>query len=435
VTEVYAADWVLPVEGAPIEGGGVAVEGGRIVAVGPVADLPGEVHRFEDAAIVPGFVNAHTHLEYAVYAGFGDGLPFGPWLALHIERKRRLEWDDVVAVARLGAAECLASGITTVGDSSFTGAAAVAAAELGLRATVYLEVFGATSDEISTRFEANRQRAAAAFSGLVRLGISPHAPYTCSAELYAACLELGLPLATHLAESDDETQWMTAGGGAWQAYRDELPPPPGVTGVRHLARHGLLTSRMVAAHCVKADAEEIDLLAEHDVAVVHCPRSNAYLGCGIAPLRDLLAASIRVGLGTDSPASTPSFDMFDEMRAAVAFARARGGDAGALPAGEALRLATLGSAEALGIDRDVGSLVPGKHADLAIVSLAGSRYLPWEDPESAVVFGGTPERVCRTIVGGVTRYAGGGFEWQELRQNAASARGRMLGLESGRRSG
>jgi cytosine/adenosine deaminase-related metal-dependent hydrolase len=435
VRQVYSADWVLPVEGSPIERGGVAVEDGRIVAVGLADELDGEPVCFPDAAILPGFVNAHTHLEYAVYAGFGDGLPFGPWLELHIERKRRLDWSEAIAVARLGAAHCLASGVTTVGDASFTGAAAVAVAELGLRGVVYLEVFGATTEEISTRFEVNRDRASAAFSDRVRLGVSPHAPYTCSAELYAACLELGLPLATHLAESDDETEWMTAGGGTWQAYRDELPPSPGTTGIKHLAHHGLLSSGMVAVHCVKVDEEEIGLLAEHDISVVHCPRSNAYLGCGVAPLGALLAAGLRVGLGTDSPASTPSFDVFDEMRAAIALARARVGDAGALSARDALSLATLGSARALGIGDEVGSLVPGKRADLTVVSLEGSQFLPWEEPESAVVLGGTPERVCRTIVDGVTRYARGGFQWHELRQTAASARGRMLGRGSGRRSG
>ena len=141
MASVFAADWVLPVEGDPIESGAVAVEDGRIVAVGAAKEL-GEGRRFEDAAIVPGFVNTHSHLEYAVYAGFGDGLPFGPWLALHIERKARIGWADSVAIARLGAAECLASGITTVGDASYSGAAAPACAELGLRALVYLEVFG-----------------------------------------------------------------------------------------------------------------------------------------------------------------------------------------------------------------------------------------------------------------------------------------------------
>ncbi len=124
---VYSADWVLPVEGDPIEHGAVSVEDRRIVAVGRAAEL-GSGRRFEDSAIIPGFVNAHSHLEYAVYAGFGDGLEFAPWLSVHIERKRLLDWDDYVAIARLGAAECLASGVTTVGDASYSGAAAVACA-------------------------------------------------------------------------------------------------------------------------------------------------------------------------------------------------------------------------------------------------------------------------------------------------------------------
>src|SRR5690242_11436826 len=116
--EVYSADWVLPVEGRPIADGAVGVEDGRIAAVGPSSDLGGG-RRFADAAIVPGFVNAHSHLEYAVYAGFGDGLAdFSEWIALHIERKRRIGWDEFVAIAELGAADCLSSGITTVGDCS-----------------------------------------------------------------------------------------------------------------------------------------------------------------------------------------------------------------------------------------------------------------------------------------------------------------------------
>ena len=120
---VISADWVLPVEEAPIENGAVAIEDGRIAAVGPADEL-GKGEHFAEAAIVPGFVNAHTHLEYAVYAGFGDGLSFGPWISTHVERKRRLERADMEAIARLGAAECLRSGITTVGDLAFTGASA-----------------------------------------------------------------------------------------------------------------------------------------------------------------------------------------------------------------------------------------------------------------------------------------------------------------------
>jgi cytosine/adenosine deaminase-related metal-dependent hydrolase len=429
--QILSADWVLPVDAPPIADGAVAIEDGRIAAVGPAAEL-GAGERFEGGVILPGFVNAHSHLEYAVYAGFGDGLPFDRWILVHIERKRRIGWEEFVDIARAGAAECLASGITTVGDASFSGAAAVACGEFGLRAIVYLEMFGRTPEELETRYPRNRARIEAHLSDRVRLGISPHAPYTCSVETYAACLELGLPVATHLAESGAETDWLRHGRGGWEALADLLPPPPGETGIRHLAAHGLLGPQMVAAHCVTVDDEEIALLAEHDVGVAHCPRSNAILGCGIAPLRALLDAGLRVGLGTDSPASTPSFDVFEELRTAVYAARAREARPDALGADEALELATLGSARALGLDDEIGSLTPGKRADLTVLSLAGSPYLPWEDAATAVVFGGSPERVLLTMTDGQTRYRKGGETWprHELHSAAASARRRMLALET-----
>jgi cytosine/adenosine deaminase-related metal-dependent hydrolase len=414
---------VLPVEAPPLERGGVAVEDGRIVEVGPADELDGERRDFPEAAIVPGLVNAHSHLEYAVYAGFGDGLPFGPWLHTHIERKARIGWEEFVAIAALGGAECLAAGVTTVADASFSGAAAVAADRLGLRAVVYLEVFGADpgrAEDLWQRVEALERDV----GPLVRLGVSPHAPYSVSRELYRELRALGLPLATHVAESDDETEYMLRGGGPIAAVSDVTPP--GTTSVRHLAAHGLLDSRVVAAHCVKVDEEEIALLAEHGAGVAHCPRSNALLGCGIAPLRALVDAGIRVGLGTDSPASTPSFDMFEEMRMAVYAARAREERPDALSASAALELATLGSARALGLEDEVGSLAVGKRADLAVVSLAESPYLPWEDPSVAVVFGGSPHRVLLTLVDGEMRYEKGGFEWPELRRSAAAARARLL---------
>src|SRR5206468_6125733 len=236
------------------------------------------------------------HLEYAVYAGFGDGLPFARWILVHMERKARISLPEVEAIARLGAAECLQSGVTTIGDSSFTGASAPACEELGLRAIVYLEVFGRDAEELSTRFAANRSRIEGSLSERVRLGISPHAPYTCSPELYATCYELDLPLATHLNESRDELDWLTFGRGPWEPFADALPAPLGTSGIRALAERGLLRPSMVAAHCVEVDSEEIELLARHDVAVVHCPRSNALLGCGIAPLTELRAAGVRIGL-------------------------------------------------------------------------------------------------------------------------------------------
>jgi cytosine/adenosine deaminase-related metal-dependent hydrolase len=425
VTDILSADWVLPIEGPPIRDGAVAIEDGRIAAVGPAGQI-GTGTRYEEAAIMPGFVNAHSHLEYAVYAGFGDGLSFGPWILLHMERKARLDLEHMEQIARLGAAQCLSSGITAVADASFSGAAAPACAALGLRAIVHLEVFGRGPEEVAGRFEDHRERITDSIGEDVRLGISPHAPYTCSAELYAACLELGLPVATHLAESEAEQEWLASGTGAWEPYADMLAEPPGETGIRHLARNGALASHMTAAHCVMIDEVETGLLAEHGVAVAHCPRSNALLGCGIAPLADLRAAGLRVGLGTDSPASAPSFDMFDELRAAVMAARARERRSDVLSAAQALELATLGSAHALGLGDEVGSLVPGKRADLAVVSLAGSPYFPWEDPAAAVAFGGSPERVEATFVGGQVRYERGGFEWHDLRRSAASARARML---------
>jgi cytosine/adenosine deaminase-related metal-dependent hydrolase len=408
---VYEADWVVPVEGAPVPGGGVAVEDGRIVAVGRAAELAGERRRFEDAVIVPAFVNAHCHLEYAVYAGFGDGLSFPPWIDLHVTRKRRLLDGDAVAIARLGAAECLRSGIGTIGDASFTGAAAPACAELGLAGVVYLEVFGDDPAAALARFEELRDSTARFASERLRLGISPHAPYTTSAEVYEACASLGVPVMTHLAESEAEQEWVLNGSGTMTAAAELLVAPAGRTGIRMLAERGLLGRELVAAHCVHADEEEIGLLAEHDTAVAHCPRSNAILGCGAAPLGALLASGARVGLGTDSPASTPSFDMFEEMRTALYTARARERRPDALSTNSALELATLGAARALG---------------LAVVSLAGSPFLPWEEPTTAVVFGGSPDRVLLTLVAGEIRYEEGGFAWHELRRSASAARARLL---------
>jgi cytosine/adenosine deaminase-related metal-dependent hydrolase len=422
---LLSADWVLPVEGDAIERGAVLLDGGTIAAVGPAAEL-GEGERFDGCAIVPGFVNAHSHLEYAVYAGFGDGLAFAPWLFVHVERKRRIDAEDALAIARLGAAESLRSGITCIGDASFSGVAAPACADLGLRAIVYLEVFGRGLEQLQDRYAANRERHADAYSDLVRVGISPHAPYTVSLDLYAACAELGLPVATHLAESAAEQEWLTRGTGPWEELAHALPPPLGETGIRALAGAGLLGPHVTAAHCVHVDGEEIALLAEHGVGVAHCPRSNALLGCGVAPLRELRAAGVRVGLGTDSPASTPSLDMFDELRAAVSAARAREQDPAALSAREALELATLGSARVLGLDAEIGSLLPGKRGDLAVVSLESSPYLPWEDPAAGVVFGGSPERVLLTVVDGTERYRKGKTEWHELIAAATDVRRRLL---------
>jgi 5-methylthioadenosine/S-adenosylhomocysteine deaminase len=422
---VVSADWVVPVEGDPIRDGAVAIgDDGRIAAVGPAADL-GSGERFEGAVILPGFVNAHSHLEYAVYAGFGDGLSFAPWIGLHVARKEKLSTEEMDAVARVGAAACLRSGITAVGDASFSGAAALACAELGLRATVYLEVFGPDAAALE-RFEGLQKRVEPSLSDRVRLGISPHAPYTCAIELYQACAELDLPIATHLNESDDELAYVRSGEGPWSSFAHMLVPPLGESGILALAREGLLDDRVLAAHCVRVDEEEIALLADRGVAVAHCPRSNAYLGCGAAPVAELREAGAQVSIGTDSPASAPSFDAFAELRAAIETARARERRPGALTAGEALAMMTLEGARALGLETDIGSLVPGKWADLTVVSLEDSPFEPLEDPVVAAILGGSPERVVATLIAGDERYRKGTTDWRDTTSLGRSARSRML---------
>jgi 5-methylthioadenosine/S-adenosylhomocysteine deaminase len=418
VTEV-SADWVLPVDGPPIEGGLVRYENGAVVDV----TRGRATSHYADAAIVPGFVNAHSHVEYAMYAGFGDGQPFGPWIGTHVERKNKLERDDMVAIARLGVLESLRAGIATTADYSFSGAAATAASELGLRAIVYLEVFAIDPAQAERQFDEKRVQIEE--TELVRIGVSPHAPYSCSLDTYRWCLSLGIPVGTHLAESANENEWLEHGSGPLQGIAPILVPPSGKRAVASL--EPVLGPDLLCAHCVEIDQGEIQLLAERNVPVAHCPRSNALLGCGVAPVAELRAADVRVGLGTDSPASTPSFDMFEEMRAAIYLARARTKRPEALLATDALRMATLDAARALRIEDQVGTLAPGKRADLTVVSLAGSPYHPVEDPAAAVVFGGSPERVLETIVDGHTRYANEDNEqWREVRSTASAARQRML---------
>lgn len=419
-----SADWVLPVGEAPIEGGVVRWDDatGKILEV---AHGRGERHH-DDAAIVPGFVNAHSHLEYASYAGFGDGETFARWLSIHMQRKRRLDAVGMAAVARLGAAVSLASGITTIADYSFSGAAVEAMQALGLRGTVYLEVFAHDPADAERQLAEKRERLEE--SALVRLGVSPHAPYTCSLEVYRWCLGLGVPVGTHLAESSAENAWLERGDGPLAGLGPILVGPTGRRAVGTL--EAVLGPELLCAHCVDVTPGEISLLAERDVPVAHCPRSNALLGCGVAPLSELRTAGVRVGLGTDSPASAPSFDVFEEMRAAVYAARGRAARPDALLAADALRLATAGAAEALQLGTCVGTLSPGKQADLAVVSLSGSPYTPVEDPAAAVVFGGSPDRVLETIVDGHTRYCKEEFDWREVRSTANAARRRMLAQEA-----
>ena len=393
---ILAADWVVPIDGPPIRDGAVRVEGRTITEVGPAGEAADE--RFDGAVILPGLVNAHTHLEYAAMGGFGDGMAFGPWIEDHIRRKAATGAEDSLEQARAGAAACLRSGVTTIADCAYSGAVADAAAEAGLRAIVYIEGFSDWPD-LKGRTEARID--ATTTTELVRPGISPHAPFTVTLDDYRMLVglarERGLPVATHLLESTRETQHL-------DAFAEVLGPDT------------------VAIHVVFADPSDIELMAQLDVPAVHCPRSNALLGCGIAPLPELLAAGVRVGLGTDSPSSAIDFDMWAEMRAAVMHARARMGRADALSARAALEIATGGGAAAIGLGSVTGTLTPGKAADICVLDLTGSSFLPWDDPVTAAVYGGSCDRVALTMVNGAIRYRRG----SEVSPTAAAARAKMI---------
>lgn len=379
---ILGADWVLPMDGPPLRDGAVRIEGGVIAEVSQRLEPD---RRFPGGLILPGLVNAHTHLEYLSMSAMADGLPFTPWIEQLIVRKRGLGRDDYLAQAEAGVYACLAGGVTTIADCSYADTVAEAAIAQGLRAVVYLEAFSDQGDPAGL-MEARLDALPA--DELITPGVSPHAPYTVTPEHYAQLIALarsrGIPVATHLLESERDTRPLAE--------------------LEHV-----LGPDTVGVHLVRATAVDVALLARLGVPVVHCPRSNAMLGCGTAPLPELLAAGLAVGLGTDSPASALSFDMWDEMRAAILLGRARAARPDALTAEQALRMATSEGARAIGLGDRIGSLTAGKRADLTVIDLTGSPYLPLDDPVTAAVYGGTPDRVLLTVVEGRIRFSRDGM--------------------------
>ncbi len=433
MSTLFAADWVVPVSAPPIAGGAVLVEGERIAAVGTAGELaaahPDAVRvDLPGCVLAPGFVNLHSHIEYAAYSGLGDGLAFGPWIAAHARRTRHLGGEGLDAMAGLGAAESLRSGVTTLVDAAYAGASVAACSAAGLRAVVALEAFGGDDADTPAVVAAlaGRLDALAAEAGpRVELAISPHAPFTVAPPLFTAMVELararGMRVVTHLGESRHELDAMVAGSGVLA----RMVAPYGRHPVLELAERGLLGPETVVAHAVHVGDEEIAALAASGAAVAHCPRSNALLGCGVAPLARLRAAGIRVGLGTDSPSSALSLDMFDELRAALLLARASAGDPEALSTASALQLATLDGARALGL-ADRGALAPGLLADLVAVRLDGTPFWPSDDPVSALVLGGSPALVTLVAIGGDVLYGVDSTAFERALPAAADARSRLL---------
>jgi cytosine/adenosine deaminase-related metal-dependent hydrolase len=438
---LLTGDWVVPISSPPIAGGAVLVSGGEIVEVGPAAELRArhpdeEVRECPGCALVPGFVNVHTHLDYSAFCGFRRSRGFMRWIIRLTRAIHRLRVEDLAASALWGAHECLRQGVTSIADTSYGGSTVARAAEAaGLRARVYLEVFGLDDSRIDatmhrlgaalpqgrceTASSAAERRPGGGAPARVEWGISPHAPYTVSQALYREVARFarasGLRMATHLAESKTEVRLLARGsgplalayktvsmftGGRWKL--------PGMRPVRYVADAGALGTDMLAVHAVQLDDHDISTLARSGTAVAHCPRSNLRLSCGTAPVAELREAGITVGLGTDSLASNDSLDMLAEMRSALAVSRGRAprqGVPAALTAAAVLQMATLDGARALGWERQVGSLEAGKRADLAAVRLftAVPATAPSEHLSEAVLQG----EVRLTMVDGRVAYDGG----------------------------
>jgi cytosine/adenosine deaminase-related metal-dependent hydrolase len=421
---LYCADWVLPVSAPPLRGGAVLVRGELIAAVGPASELKA-VHPeavAEDlgqAIVMPGFVNCHSHLEYTTFRGVLDDEEFGDWIIRLVDVKAALTPDEYHQSALLGALECIASGITTIADTTYSGVSLAAAAQAGLRGRVYLEVFGVDDTRLDDTLADLRRRLAAAQSAasdLLEVGISPHAPYTVSSRLYQAiaglAAEQGRKVASHVAESREELTYIRSGSGKFaHDFREKvgwermLIQPYGVSPIKYLQQWGVLNPDFLAVHCVYASREDIRILKAKDAAVAHCPKSNAKLGCGVAPLGELLRQGVRVGFGTDSPASSNIMDMFDEMRTALFLHRAIEQDVGVLNAQKCVAIATLGAAAALGMEGLVGSLDVGKRADLIAVDISGSHFAPIDDPYSALVYGANQDDVFWTCINGRVVYS------------------------------
>ncbi len=394
----YRARWVVPVSSPPIEDGIVACDDGVIAYVGPTASAPrGDDLDLGNAILLPGLVNTHTHLELTAMRGFLEELAFDEWIdTLRRGRAAALDDESLLDSARLGVIEGIEHGITTFADTCASGVAARAMRECGVRGIMYQETFGpdpAACAASLAELARNVTRLREEETDLVRIGVSPHAPYTVSDDLYRAVAayarEERLPLAMHIAEGAEEHALVTVGAGVFAdrlARRGIVTHARARSPVELLASLGVLVPGALLIHAVRVDAADIATIARHECTVAHCPASNAKFGHGVAPLLALLDAGIPVGLGSDSVASNNRMDILDEARLAVLLANAGAASPRALPAARALELATIGGARALGLAQHVGSLEVGKSADLAAFPLDSARGTPAESPEAALVF-------------------------------------------------
>jgi 5-methylthioadenosine/S-adenosylhomocysteine deaminase len=421
---LYSARWVLPITSLPVENGAVVVEGEKIIAVGdtkkmrekfPVATEQG----FGEAAIMPGLVNCHSHLELTVMRGYleKEEADFFAWLRkLTVAKNEVLVSRDLLVSAMFGAIEAVRVGITCLGDASDYGTIGMnALRDVGLRGIVYQETFGPDpklADENIQKLKDKIFELKELKTELVCAGVSPHAPYTVSTrqlELIADYAQHeNLPVMMHAAESKFEKELMLEGKGAFAeglAKRGIEWNAPRVSTIQYLAQHEILKTKPLLAHCINVDEKDLETIKSHDARVAHCPKSNAKLRHGIAPFTSFVEKDLKVGLGSDSVASNNSCDIFEEARFALLLSRAT--NQTEIKAEEVLATATIGGARALGLENKIGSLEENKDADLVVISLNGTHQQPVHDAISTIIFASSGRDVLLTVVAGREIYKDG----------------------------
>lgn len=381
--------WIAPVEpDCLLSHHAVAVRGGTIVAILPTSEarkryVADETVQLAEHILIPGLINLHTHAAMTLLRGLADDLPLMDWLQRRIwpAEARHVSPAFVRDGTLLAGTEMLRGGVTCFNDMYFhPGAAAEAAASLGMRA-----VLGITTLDVPTAYASDaadyiRKGLATRDQWLnhplISFCLAPHAPYTVSDATFERLLtlaeQLDLPIHCHIHETRDEIAQSLAAHGCRPLER--------------LHRLGLLGPHFIGVHGVHLDEGEIELLAGLGCALAHCPTSNLKLASGIAPVAAMVRKGLRVGLGTDGAASNNRLDVLQEMRLAALLAKGSSGDATILGAHGVLRMATLDSAAALGLDQRIGSLVPGKAADLAAFDLGALETTPCFDPVSHLLY-------------------------------------------------
>lgn len=424
---ILSADYVLPISAEPIENGAIVIEKDKIIAVGKreklIKKFPEAAHEnFGEAVIMPGLVNVHSHLEITIMRGFLDDVEedFYSWLIkLTKTRAEKLTENDIETSAILGALEGARAGVTCFGDIGRFGKAGFEALKkVGLRGVLFQETeFSPKNEEAENDFLKLKDKFLAlqeTETELVKVGISPHAPYTVSRKLFEKitdyALDENIKISIHAAESNQERDFFLTGKGFFAELYKNLNiewNAPKVSTIEYLANIGVLQTKPLLAHCVKVSESDIQLIAETDSCIAHCPKSNAKFGHGIAPLEKFLDKKIRVGFGSDSVASNNTCDILEEARFATLFARNSEDTKRFLSAEEIIETATFGGAASLGLAAETGSLQAGKQADLIVVSLDNVAQMPVHNIYSALLFASSARDIRLTMVAGEEIYRNG----------------------------